>query len=322
MDPAATGSSVARFAQHTPLFHDVELSERHGSSVHLKLECLQVTGSFKVRGAASRMLALSPKERRRGVVTCSSGNHGRAVSYVARRLEVPATICVPEWVDPVKLEAIKLDGAEVILAGGTYDEAEARAQEIHRSDGRVYVHPFDDPLVIAGQGTISAEILDDLPILSRIVVPLSGGGLAAGVARAAKAVRPDIWITAVSAERANVMVRSLEAGRPIEVAEEPTVANALSGGIGIPNHHTFEMVKDLVDEHVQVSEDEILRAMAYAVHERSLLVEGGGAVGLAALLASKLSDRPNEAAGGATAIILSGGNVSLADLAALSPPSA
>ncbi len=268
------------------------------------------------------MLALSPKERRRGVVTCSSGNHGRAVSYVARRLEVPATICVPEWVDPVKLEAIKLDGAEVILAGGTYDEAEARAQEIHRSDGRVYVHPFDDPLVIAGQGTISAEILDDLPILSRIVVPLSGGGLAAGVARAAKAVRPDIWITAVSAERANVMVRSLEAGQPIEVAEEPTVANALSGGIGIPNHHTFEMVKDLVDEHVQVSEDEILRAMAYAVHERSLLVEGGGAVGLAALLASKLPDRPNDAAGGATAIILSGGNVSFADLAALSPPSA
>lgn len=268
------------------------------------------------------MLALAPEERRQGVVTCSSGNHGRAVSYVARHLEVPVTICVPEWVDPIKLEAIRRNGAEVILAGRTYDEAEARAQEIHRSDGRVYVHPFDDPLVIAGQGTISAEILDDLPTLSRIVVPLSGGGLAAGVARAAKAARPDVWITAVSAERANVMVRSLEAGRPIEVAEEPTLASALSGGIGIPNHHTFEMVRDLVDEHVLVSEDEILRAMAFAVHERSLVVEGGGAVGLAALLAAKLPDRPYESGAGGTAIILSGGNVSLADLAALKPPSA
>ncbi len=322
MDPAATRSSVARFAQHTPLFHDVELSERHGGPVHLKLECLQVTGSFKVRGAASRMLALTPEERRQGVVTCSSGNHGRAVSYVAHHLEVPATICVPEWVDPVKLEAIQQNGGEVILAGGTYDEAEARAQEIHRAAGRVYVHPFDDSLVIAGQGTIGAEILDDLPTLSRIVVPLSGGGLAAGVARAAKTVNPDVWITAVSAERANTMVRSLEEGRPIEVAEEPTLANALTGGIGIPNHHTFEMVKDLVDEHVQVSEDEILRAMAFAVHERSLVVEGGGAVGLAALLAGKLPDRPRGAGVGATAIILSGGNISLADLAALKLPSA
>ncbi|MFV2006695.1 MAG: threonine/serine dehydratase [Longimicrobiales bacterium] len=321
MDPATTRSNVARFAQRTPLFHDVELSERHGSPVHLKLECLQVTGSFKVRGAASRMLALAPEERRRGVVTSSSGNHGRAVSYVARRLEVPATICVPDWVDPVKLEAIQRNGAEVILAGETYDEADARAQEIHRTDGRVYVHPFDDPLVIAGQGTIGGELMEDLPTLSRIVVPLSGGGLAAGVARAAKAVRSEVWITAVSAERANVMVRSLEAGRPIEVAEEPTVANALAGGIGIPNHHSFEMVKDLIDEHLLVSEDEILRAMAFAVNERSLVVEGGGAVGLAALLAAKLPDCPDEAAAGATAIILSGGNISLADLTALIPGS-
>ena len=314
MDAAAARSNVARFAQHTPLFHDLELSERHGNPVHLKLECLQVTGSFKVRGAASRMLAMTLEERRLGVVTCSSGNHGRAVSYVARRLEVRATICVPDWVDPVKLEAIRRNGAEVILAGETYDEAEARAQEIHHTDGRVYVHPFDDPLVIAGQGTIGAEILDDLPALSRIVVPLSGGGLAAGVARAAKAVLPEVWITAVSAERANVMVRSLEAGQPVEVAEEPTVANALSGGIGIPNHHTFEMVKDLIDEHVLVSEEEILGAMAFAVSERGLVVEGGGAVGLAALLAGKLGDGTNEARTGGTAIILSGGNVSLADL--------
>ena len=140
------------------------------------------------------------------------------------------------------------------------------------------------------------------------------------MAQAAKAARPDVWITAVSAERANVMVRSLEAGRPIEVPEEPTVASALSGGIGIPNHHSFEMVKDLVDEHVLVSEDEILRAMAFAVDERSLIVEGGGAVGLAALLAAKLPKHPSEGGAGATAIILSGGNVSLADLAALNPP--
>ena len=315
LDPTTTRANVARFAQRTPLVHDIELSETHESPIHLKLECLQVTGSFKVRGAAARMLALSPEDRRKGVVTCSSGNHGRAVSYVARRLEIPATICVPQWVDPVKLEAIRSNGAEVILAGASYDEAEARSMEIHRVEGKVYVHPFDDPFVIAGQGTISTEILDDLPTLNRIIVPLSGGGLAAGVARSAKAAHPEVRITAVSAERANVMVRSLEAGLPIEVAEETTLATALSGGIGIPNQYTFDMVRELIDEHVSVTENEILHAMAFALRERSLVVEGGGAVGLAALLAGKLADRAHAAA--ATAIILSGGNVSLANLADL-----
>lgn len=318
MDVAAARAAVARFAHHTPLVHDVELSGRLGRPVHLKLENLQVTGSFKVRGAANRMLALTPEERSRGVVTCSSGNHGRAVSYVAKRLGIPATICVPEWVDPVKLAAIRDNGADVSLAGETYDEAEARAREIHEAQGKAYVHPFDDPLVIAGQATVGAEIVKDLATVARIVVPLSGGGLAAGVAYAAKAARPDVWLTAVSAERARVMVESLEAGRPIELPEEPTLANALSGGIGIPNLHTFEMVRDLIDEHVLVSEEEIARAMTFAAGERALLVEGGGAVGLAALLAGKLDTDSPGIASGPTAVILSGGNVSLESLAGLS----
>lgn len=303
-DVLSARSAIAGIAVETPLLSSPRLSERVGAAVALKPENLQVTGSFKVRGAANKMLALSEEEKSRGVVACSSGNHGRAVAYVAELLGIPATVCVPEWVDPLKLAAIRRHGAETLLAGTSYDEAQERSIEIAEERRLAYVHPFDDAQVIAGQGTIGLELLEQLPSLDAVVVPLSGGGLIAGIAIAVKSQRPGIRVIAVSAANARVMYESQKAGRPIEFPEEETIANALSGGIGDDNRHTFPLVRDYVDEHVLVTEEEIEAAMVFAVREQKLVVEGGGAVAIAALLSGKV-ERP----GDAVAAVLSGGNI-------------
>ncbi len=300
---AAAREAIAGIAVETPVIRSEILAERAGAEVLLKLESLQVTGSFKVRGAARRMLALSVDERARGVVACSSGNHGRAVAYVAELLGIAATICVPEWVDPTKLRAIREHGAQVVLKGETYDEAEERSRQIQGERGLSYIHPFDDPLVMEGQGTIGLELLEQVRSLDTVVVPLSGGGLISGIARTVKSYDPGIRVVGVSAANARVMFESLRAGQPISFPESPTIANALSGGIGLDNRYTFRLVRDLVDEHVLVSEDEIREAMAFAAGEHKVIVEGGGAVGIAALLARRF-----EPAGKRIAVVVSGGN--------------
>ncbi len=287
-----------------------ELDERVGAHVWLKLENLQATGSFKVRGAANKILSLSDGQREQGVVACSSGNHGRAVAFVADMLDIHAAICLPEWVDPIKLRAMKKHRAETILHGATYDEAEAKSYEIQKRRGLTYVHPFDDPLIIAGQGTIGLELLEQIPMLDTVVVPLSGGGLISGIAVALKRREPELRVVAVSAINARVMHESLEEGRPIAFPEDETIANALSGGIGLKNRYTFELVRDLVDEYLLVSEDEIRDAMCFALTEYKLVVEGGGAVGIAALLSGKFSG-PGEN----VAVVVSGGNVEAHTLA-------
>lgn len=278
--------------------------------MHLKLESLQATGSFKLRGAANKILSLAPEERARGVATCSSGNHGLAVASVASLLGIPATLCVPRWTDPVKLGSMGELGAEVLPCADTYDEAEAFCAELVEERGLTFIPPFDDPEVMAGQGTVALEILEDLPELGSVVVPLSGGGLVGGIALAAKAARPGVRVIAAYAERAAVMVASLEAGRPVSLPEEETLANALAGGIGLDNRHTLAAVRDGVDGFVGVGEEEIARAMAFAFSEHRLVVEGGGAVGIAALLDRRLSDLP-----GPVAVVVSGGNVGLDRLA-------
>jgi threonine dehydratase len=310
MDLTAARAAVARHARVTPLLPAVGLSETLGRPVYLKAECLQHTGSFKVRGAAARLEALSAEERTRGVVACSSGNHGRAVSFVAGRLGIPAVVYVPEWVDSVKLEGIRASGAEAVLAGETFDESEALAVQRARDDARVYVSAYDDPWVIAGQGTIADEILEQLDETpAAIVAPLSGGGLIGGMAVSLDA-RLDAAAPrciAVSAEKAAVMLASVRAGRPVELAEEETLANALAGGIGLDNRHSFELIRDRIEDHVTVTEKEIADAMSYAVERCRLVVEGGGAVGLAALLGGVWT--PGEDEPGAVVVVLSGGNV-------------
>ncbi len=315
LDYAAAEAAVDGLARVTPLWEAPELTDRLGRTVLLKLECLQVTGSFKVRGAAARLSALMSDERKRGVVACSSGNHGRAVAYVAERLGIPATIYVPEWVDPVKLEGIRTHGAEAVLAGSTFDDAEADAVETAQRTGRTYVSAYDDPWVIAGQGTIGLEILAALPSPpAAVLVPLSGGGLAGGIAGAMRwrlgADAPEV--VAVSAKNASVMLASVQAGRPVELPEEETLANALAGGIGLENRFSFAMIRDLVGSHVVVTEDEIAGAMSFAVNRLKVVVEGGGAVGLAALLTGKWT--PSPGADGPVVVVVSGGNVDMSRL--------
>lgn len=287
--------------------------ETPSGSVALKLESLQRTGSFKVRGAANRILKLSRRDQRRGVVAASSGNHGRAVAEVAARLGIAATVCVPDWADPSKLEAIRAAGARVVLSGGGYDEAEDRASELAGSDGTTLVHPFDDPDVIEGQGTIALELAEQLPGLDEVLVPLSGGGLVAGIGLVANAL--GIRVVAVSARRASVMVRSIDSCRPVRVPDKETVASALSGGIGLDNRYTFNIVRDVVAEHVVVEEPAIRAAVARSFHNYRLVVEGGGAVGIAALWSGY---QPR----GRAAVIVSGGNIDPTTLAALATDAA
>ena len=311
-------NAVERIARRTPLLRAPELSDQLGQPVWLKAECLQVTGSFKVRGAAARLSALNEQERMRGVVSCSSGNHGRAVAYVAKKLGIPASVCVPEWVDPVKLEGIKANGADAVLVGSTFDEAETHALELSERTGRTYISAYDDPWVIAGQGTIALEILGQLgESPAAILTPLSGGGLLGGIASVfAESIEDQTCRTvAVSAENAAVMLASVRAGHPIELAEEETLANALAGGIGLNNQYSFKLIQDLVHEHVTVTEKQISEAMRYCAMELSLVVEGGGAVAIAAVQSGTW--KPTGVRDGPLVILLSGGNVAKETLASV-----
>ncbi len=286
----------------TDLCHADDLSAQLGVPVFLKLENRQWTGSFKLRGATNALALLSEAERARGLITASSGNHGRALAHAARALRARCTVFLSPQVPPYKRAALAALGAEVRIAGRSQDEAEDAARAASDAEGRIFVPPFDDPGVIAGQGTIGDEILARLPEAERVVVPLSGGGLAAGVAAALKQRRPGIRVIGVSMERGAAMHASLAAGHPVEIEELPTLADALAGGIGRSNRYTFEMVRALLDDAVLVSEEEI----AEGIRAAALLgevVEGGGGVGLAALIAGKLPFS------GATVALLSGGNI-------------
>lgn len=303
-DVQAAQQSIAATVTRTELIESPLLSTRCGSKVWLKPECLQKTGAFKIRGAANKIASLSEAERSRGIVTASSGNHGRAVAYVARELGIRAVICMSRRVVANKVASIGQYGAEVVTIGDTYDDAERRAFALARDQGLTWISAFDDPHIIAGQGTLGLELAEDLPALDTVLVPLSGGGLIAGVALACKSLRPDLRVVGVSMERAPMMQLSLTAGHPVEVDEEDTLADALVGNIGGDNQHTFRMVQQLVDDVVLVSEEAILEAMGFAAAEHDLTVEGGGAVGLAALLHGKVSPL-----GGQVAVVISGGNV-------------
>ncbi|HAX81140.1 MAG TPA: hydroxyectoine utilization dehydratase EutB [Actinobacteria bacterium] len=299
-DVLAARECIAHLIRPTPLLAAQEL----GRQVALKAECLQETGSFKVRGAANMLLSLDQKERAAGVVAVSSGNHGRAVAFVAAGLGIRATVCVSARVPAAKQDAIRSLGAVVVVGGTGQDEAEAAARRIVAETGATFVHPFDDPRVIAGQGTLGCDIVDEAPEVELLVVPLSGGGLIAGVALAAKGLRPGVRVIGVSQDRGPAMHDSLAAGRLTDVVEEDTLADALAGGLGPENHHTMQMCRELLDGIVLVSEEEIAAAMRHLRHAHGLRVEGGGAVGVAALIAGKIVPT------GPTVAVVSGGNVS------------
>lgn len=296
---------IAPIARKTPLVSSPALAELTGSEITLKLENLQETGSFKPRGAANKLLSLNPGARQRGVITVSSGNHGRALAYVAHRLGLRAVVCLSDTVPANKRDAIQKLGAEVVIRGSTYDEAAKEAHRLVEKEGLEMIHPYDDPVIIAGQGTIGLELLEEFPGLDTVVVPLSGGGLLGGIAFALKSADPGIHVVGVMMERGPAMVESLRAGRVVDIVEEPTLADALAGGIK-PNKYTFELIQKTVDETVLVSEQEIAAAMAFALERHHLVVEGGGAVGIAALRAGKLQHL-----GERVAVVISGANVDM-----------
>jgi threonine dehydratase len=297
---------IMSLARRTPIIEAPGLSERGNTKIVLKLENLQTTGSFKIRGATNKLLSLSEQERGRGVMTVSSGNHGRALSHVASRLGIQATICLPDTVPDNKRQAIRRAGAELLMAGATYEEASATATRLQEERGLTMIHPFDDPFVIAGQGTIGLELLEDLPEIDTVLVPLSGGGLMGGIAFVLNSANPTLRTIGVSMDRGPAMVDSLRAGKVVGVVEQPTLADALAGGLGAENIYTFEMIREYVDETVLVSEEEIAAAMAFALEEYHLVVEGGGAVGIAALQSDKVRDL-----GKNVAVVLSGSNVDI-----------
>ncbi|MEQ8677396.1 MAG: hydroxyectoine utilization dehydratase EutB [Aggregatilineales bacterium] len=295
---------IRGLVRHTPLIPSEVLPAVAGVDVRLKLETLQPTGSFKVRGAANRILNLSDEARARGVVTVSTGNHGRAVAYVAREIGLKATICVSERVPPNKIHALKQSGAELVIHGQSQDEAETRALELVEQHGFTMIHPFDDPDIITGQGTIGIELLQDFPQLDTVIVPLSGGGLISGIAIALKAANPAIRVIGVSMDAGCVMYHSLRAGKPVQLPEAETLADSLNGGIGLANRYTYRFVENFVDEVVLVSEAEIEGAMARVILAHHMIVEGAGAVPVAGLLSGRVQNM-----GQHIALILSGGNV-------------
>ncbi|MFO7539648.1 MAG: hydroxyectoine utilization dehydratase EutB [Chloroflexota bacterium] len=293
-------------ARRTPLIYSPALSNLADTAVTLKLETVQEIGAFKIRGAANKILNLTPAQKERGVVTVSTGNHGRAVAYVAQQVGIRAVVCISEQVPANKVAAIEQLGAEVVITGQSQDDAGEKADQLVAEQGLTMIHPFDDPYIIAGQGTIGLELLQERPSLSSVLVPLSGGGLIAGIGLALKTAAPDLRVIGVSMERGPVMYHSLQAGYPVQLEELPTLADSLQGGIGLDNHYTYQMVQQFVDDIILVSEEEIAAAMAFAFRRHHLVLEGGAAVGIAALMSGKASQLGEE-----TAVVLSGGNVDL-----------
>ncbi|RYG90415.1 hydroxyectoine utilization dehydratase EutB [Loktanella sp. IMCC34160] len=273
-------------ADATPFIPSPFMTRATGHDFMMKLEIAQPIGAFKLRGAMNAVLALP--EATRGVTCCSTGNHGRGVAYAAALRGMRAVICMSELVPQAKVDGIRALGAEVCIIGRSQDEAMAESQRLVAAEGLVEISPFDDPFVIAGQGTIGAEMMEARPDLHTILVPLSGGGLAAGVAVAAKAANPDVRVIGVTMDRGAAMHASLLAGHPVEVAEVPSLADSLGGGIGLDNRLSFPVCRDLLDATVLVTEEEIRDAMQVLFFEDRLVAEGASVVGLAAILSGKV----------------------------------
>ncbi|WP_230533949.1 hydroxyectoine utilization dehydratase EutB [Microvirga roseola] len=294
---------IAARVRRTPLVLSLSLSALCRAPVHLKLESRQPTGSFKLRGATNAVLSLSNEARKRGLVTASTGNHGRALAHAAKAEGVRAVVCMSALVPGNKVEAVRALGAEVRIVGRSQDDAQDEVEKLVREEGLTAIPPFDHADVIAGQGTMGLEIADALADTELVLVPLSGGGLAAGIAAAIKGRLPQARVIGISMERGAAMHKSLRAGKPVLVEELETLADSLGGGIGLTNQYTFTMCRDLLDDIVLVSEDEIAEGIRHAFVAEGETVEGAGSVGIAALLAGKIDVR------GPTVVVVSGRNI-------------
>ncbi len=299
---------VTRLTRHTPILSSRSLSERCGGQVLLKAENLQRTGSFKLRGAVHKLSGLGQAT---GVVAGSAGNHGQSLAYAARAQGLACEVFMPRDAPVAKVAAVEAFGGVVILGGDSVDGCVAAARERAAETAAVFVHPFDDPEVILGQATLGLELLDDVPELACVVVPVGGGGLISGIAGAVKAQRPQVQVIGVQVDSCAAFPESLKQHAPVAFAARPTIADGIA--IKRPGEVTLPLVERWVDQMVVVGEDEIAEAMVWLLERAKLVVEGGGAVGVAALLGASITP-PAE---GATVIVLSGGNVDAGLLAAI-----
>lgn len=286
----------------TPLFHSHNMSTQLGLPIYFKAENLQRAGSFKVRGAFYKLSSLTAEEKERGVVAASAGNHAQGVALAAQTLGISSTICMPEGAPITKVEATLAYGAQVVLHGQTYDDAYQRALELQKEHGYTFIHGFDDPYTIAGQGTLALEILEELPDVATVFVPIGGGGLISGVALALKALKPDVRVVGVQAAGAPAIYLSQQKGELVCTDSVRTIADGIA--IKRPGTLNWALIKQFVDEVVLVDEEEIAQSILVLLERAKLMVEGAGAVGLAALLGGKASNVT-----GPVCVVLSGGNI-------------
>ena len=294
---------IRRSIKTTPLELSIPLSRKLGAEVYLKMENLQHTGSFKARGAFNKILSLSESERERGVVAASTGNHGAAVAHAASRMDIRSTVFVPVNASRTKVETMKLLGAEVRFEGEDSLVAEIRARSYSEHSGKVYISPYNDLAVVAGQGTIGVEILRQVEKSDRVFVSLGGGGLVSGIAAYLKAVRPETRIIACSPANSSVMIESMKAGRILDLESKPTLSDGTAGGVE-PDAVTFDFCRALIDECVVVTEEEIADAMRSFIETHHMLIEGSAGVALAALLKTAHSSQSSNI------VVLCGANIS------------
>ena len=269
---------ISPYIHHTPLLLSNYLSENR--NVYLKLESLQITGSFKLRGATNKLLSLNKEQKKNGVIAVSTGNHGKGVAYASKQLNIQSTIFMSNMVPDHRREAIESLGAKVEIVGTNSDEADLYAREYSKKNDIPLIHPFDDPMVIAGQGTIGLEMLESLPEVDTVIIPTSGGGLIGGIALAIKLQKPDVKIIAASMKRGPSMYESLKAGKPVDVDEEETLADCLGGSIGLDNKYTFKIAQDTIDDFVLIDEDKIAEGIKLNFEKHKIVTEGAAATGV------------------------------------------
>ena len=294
--------SISPYINYTPLIHSLALSKN--LEVYLKLECLQVTGSFKLRGATNKLLSLTNEQKNKGVIAVSTGNHGKGVAHAAKQIGIKSTIFMSSMVPEHRKKAIESLGAKVEIIGNNSDEADLYAREFAKKNNITLVHPFDDLDVIAGQGTVGLEMLEAMPDIDSIIIPTSGGGLIGGIALAIKLQKPNVKIIATSMKRGPSMYESLKAGKPVDVKEEETLADCLGGSIGLENQYTFGICKDVIDDFILIDEPKIAEGIKFNFEKHKLVTEGAAATSIMAV-----KDQLSSHFGKNTICLLCGGNI-------------
>jgi len=294
--------SISPYINYTPLIHSTALSK--DLQVYLKLECLQVTGSFKLRGAINKLLNLTLEQKNKGVIAVSTGNHGKGVAHAAKKLGIQSTIFMSRMVPDHRRKAIESLGAKVEIIGNNSDEADLYAKEYSKKNNITLVHPFDDLDVIAGQGTVGLEMLETMPEVDSVIIPTSGGGLIGGIALAIKLQKPSVKIIATSMKKGPSMYESLQAGRPVDVKEEETLADCLGGSIGLENQYTFEICKKFIDDFILIDEDKIAEGIKFNFENHKLVTEGAAATSIMAI-----KDNLSSNFGKNNICLLCGGNI-------------